>query len=152
MMKCLAAVAATLAMLMTLIGCSTDAGSTLSVSLVGQPSPIGVVSAPAGGSSSTTTTTNSIQPSIFYRGNATEILLTFNVLEAPVGGSVTITPRTSLLTSSQGVVSPPPVTTLVFNVPGTYVLQVVAQEAGSGGQNISASDQATFIAVAPASN
>lgn len=141
MIKCLAALAVTFAAV-ALVSCTGNAGTTLSVSLTGQPSPIDV----------TTGADNILGPSIFYRGTAQALLLTINVIEAPAGGSVNINPRTSILTVSSGVVSTPPQITVSFNAPGTYILEAVVQESGDGASNNVAKDDATFVAIGAATN
>jgi hypothetical protein len=146
MMKCLAVVAVTFTVLIALLGCTTDPGTTLSVSLAGQPSPI----------DTTVGATTTLTPSIFYQGNASTLLMTFNVLQAPAGGFATITPQSTLLTVSSGAPSPTSVT-VSFDEAGTYVLQCVVQEDGqianeASPSDISASNQCTFVVLPATSN
>lgn len=140
-MKSAAAIAFSLMLLCALCGCKNEQGQTMSVSLAGQPSPIHV----------TVGATTTASPSISYRGTATALLITYNVVQAPNGGSVTITPRSLTLTVANGIITSIPTSTLVFNAPGTYVVQVVVQEeVGSGGAvhggAITSQDQQTYVA------
>jgi hypothetical protein len=142
MMKsfCAAAVAIAIAMFVSACG-QYNQGTTLSVSMTGQPSPIGL----------TTSSIYSVTPSVFYSGTATSLLMTFNVTEAPTGASVTITPRVQTVGASSAGASPA-TATMSFDRPGTYVVQVVVQEVGENTNQSSATDQATFVVTGPATD
>jgi len=138
MTKTFAAVLAISLMLLSLISCNTSQGVTLSVSLTGQPD----------GGQTTVGSTLELDPAVYYRGTATALNLYYNVLSAPVGGIVTITPRSQLVTVS-GAGATITASTVSFSSPGTYVIQVVVQETGTG--DLQAEDQTTFT-VLPATN
>ncbi len=146
MMKCIAAAAFTIAVAISLIGCgSYNEGETIGISLTGQPSPIGL----------TTSSVWSEDPSLFYSGSAQELILTYNVLEAPSGGSVAMTPqRTFIITvaTQTGVITAPTVSSWTFDRPGTYVVQGVLQESGTNSNESTATDTTTFVITGPATD
>jgi hypothetical protein len=119
-------------MLLSLMSCQTQQGVTLSVSMTGEPNGI----------QTNVGLTNTIGPSIYYRGTASALLLTYNVLSAPQGGAASINPRSQVVTVS-GSGATVLNSTLTFDLPGTYIVQVVVQEDGTG--DLSASDQTTFV-------
>jgi len=125
-------------MLLSLMSCNTQQGVTLSVSLSGQPN----------GGQTTVGSTLQLQPSVYYRGTATALNIYYNVLSAPTGGIVSIDPRSQVVTvSGSGVLVE--ASAVTFSSPGTYVIQVVVQETGTG--DLQAQDQTTFT-VLPATN
>jgi len=108
------------------------------VSLSGQPN----------GGQTTVGSTLQLQPSVYYRGTATALNIYYNVLSAPTGGIVSIDPRSQVVTvSGSGVLVE--ASAVTFSSPGTYVIQVVVQETGTG--DLQAQDQTTFT-VLPATN
>jgi len=72
----------------------------------------------------------------------------YDVLSAPTGGIVSFNPRNQVVTSGTGGVDPA-ATSVTFSSPGTYIVQVIVQETGSG--DLQAEDQSTFT-VLPATN
>jgi hypothetical protein len=126
-------------MLMSLMSCQTQQGVTLSVTLTGEPN----------GVETNVGSTTTLLPSIFYRGTSTALLLSYNVLSAPAGGSAVISPRSQVVTVSTSGATVL-AASLIFNTPGTYIIQAVVQEDGVG--DLSASDQTTFVVLPAVAN
>jgi hypothetical protein len=140
MMKSFAVVVAISLMMLSLLACQSQQGVTLSVSMTGQPN----------GGETNVGANVTVLPSVYYRGISTNLTLSYNVLSAPAGGIVTILPRFQVVTVTGGTGALPIASVLNFSIPGTYVVQVVVAEDGTG--DLSAADQSSFIVLPAVSN